>query len=276
MRTRRRRASIGATLDHVRCESQRPCKRTSGGPCPSSCQWSRQPSTRRKLMFHTRARRRPPRLARGARIAMARQAPSCRPERPRDRRPISAAHECLSPLQLERSRGGRRGGAWQTDRKDRLSFRRLRVEGTPVRPRDLAGDVEPQAKVSGLRDLALLGAAERLEDERKHIRGDGLSLVADHDDDVRSVAIGMERHARPLPRVLDGIPGNVGDDVREPIGIQIRLHVPVHGTLDGDRAAQQEFAGDALADVAEARRAQVEHHAAPTESARRSRPPISM
>ena len=91
----------------------------------------------------------------------------------------------------------------------------------------------------------LLRPAERLKDERELVRRNGRSLVADLDDNLRSFGACLDDHDRPRRGVLDGVPCEVGDDLRQPILVPGALHVAFDDQPDG----RFEFFDDVSADL---------------------------
>src|SRR6185312_14238359 len=96
--------------------------------------------------------------------------------------------------------------AWQTHREGRLAVGRVRGERAAARVHDLLCDIEAEAEIPGCRFLVMPCSPEGLEDERKHIFGNGLPLVADVDDNLRAVGVRLHDDGRSRRGVLDGVP----------------------------------------------------------------------
>ena len=95
-----------------------------------------------------------------------------------------------------------------------------------MREHDLVGDVEAEAEISGCRLLVLLRSAKGLEDEREHVRGNGISLVADLDDNLRSVGVRLDEHDRSRRGVLDGVPARLERTSAKRSGSQVPVTSP--------------------------------------------------
>ena len=88
-----------------------------------------------------------------------------------------------------------------------------------MREQDLSSNEQAETEVPFGRHLARMGAAEGVEDERKILRGNRLAPVGDLDDDVRHVAACLDHHRRPGGSVFDGIADQVGQRLRDAIGV---------------------------------------------------------
>lgn len=82
--------------------------------------------------------------------------------------------------------------AWDAHRKSCRAVGRARGERAAVREHDLVGDVEAETKISGCRLLELARSAEGLKDKREYVGGNRHSLVANLEDNCRSVGMCLD------------------------------------------------------------------------------------
>jgi hypothetical protein len=77
--------------------------------------------------------------------------------------------------------------------------------------------VARNSDIPSRRLLALSLSTEGLEDERHHVRGNGISSVGDLDDNFFSIGVRSDDNRRPLRCVFHGVSQEVRQNLRQPI-----------------------------------------------------------